>query len=317
MPASCRALQRHPELELLLVGQPKVLQRHLREQPERMQLVAASEVVAMDEPPARALRGKKDSSMRRALELVRDGTAAACVSAGNTGALVAKARYILKTVEGIDRPAIASAIPANGAQTYMLDLGANADCTAEQLVQFAVMGAGLAQSVFEIHRPSVALLNIGEESIKGTATIREADQLLRQSGLNYAGFIEGDEIMSGKVNVVVTDGFTGNIALKTMEGICFQLVEVVREELTRGPFRRALSGLLAPTRAAIRRRLDPRQYNGASLVGLRGSVIKSHGGADQVAFGYAIDEAILEAGHKASANIARCVAQQGPTREAV
>ena len=317
VPACLRALQRHPSLRLLLVGQPAVLEPYLASIPDRARLIAASEVVAMDEAPARALRGKKDSSMRKALELVRDGEAAACVSAGNTGALVAKARYILKTVDGIDRPAIASPIPATHGKTYMLDLGANADCNAEQLFQFAVMGSGLAQSVFEIPEPSIALLNIGEESIKGTATIQEADRLLRQASLNYIGFVEGDDIMSGKVNVVVTDGFTGNVALKTMEGICLQVAGVVREELSRGVVRRVLSGRWLGTRRAVSRRLDPRQYNGASLVGLRGSVIKSHGGADEVAFGYAIDEAILEAGHAVPEHIARRVAQLGMSREAV
>ncbi|MBT8144252.1 MAG: phosphate acyltransferase PlsX [Gammaproteobacteria bacterium] len=317
VPAALTALERHSQLEILLVGQPDVLHEHLDDLPARMQIVAATEVVAMDEPPAQALRGKRDSSMRNALELVRDGRAQACVSAGNTGALVAKSRYLLKMVDGIDRPAIASALPARGGKTCMLDLGANSDCSAQNLLQFAIMGSGLAQGVFGVEQPTVALLNIGSESIKGTSQIREADQLLRQTGLNYLGYIEGDGIMAGTANVVVTDGFTGNVALKTMEGACRELLSIVREEVQRGPLQRALSGLLGSGHSGLSRRFDPRRYNGASLLGLRGSVVKSHGGADELAFGYAIDEAILEAGGDLPQRIAQCVSQAAVTREAV
>lgn len=315
--ASMQALARNPELEIVLAGQVEAIEPHLGGSSQRVRLAAASEVVAMDEHPARALRGKKDSSMRRALELVRDGEAQACVSAGNTGALVAKSRYVLGKLEGIDRPAITVPIPARGARTCMLDLGANADCTPVQLQQFAIMGSVLAQCLFDIERPTVALLNIGEESIKGTSLIREANGLIAASGLNYIGYIEGDALMSGRANVVVTDGFTGNVALKTMEGVCMRVLEAVREEFSRGPLRRALSGLYAPVLSSLARRLDPRAYNGASLVGLPGNVIKSHGGADAVAFGHAIDIAVLEAHKGIPGKIARRLADAGSRQEAV
>lgn len=317
VPAACQALKRHPGLELVLTGQADAIGRHLPSCPPGLRVEPASEVVTMDDPPARALRGKKDSSMRRALELVRDGDAHACVSAGNTGALVAKSRYLLKTVDGIDRPAIAAIIPARGAQTCMLDLGANTDCSAAQLLQFAVMGTVLAQSLFELDSPRVALLNIGAEAIKGTALIREADELLRNSALEYIGYVEGDSLMTGDANVVVTDGFTGNVALKAMEGICNRLLNTAREEFSRGPLRRAMAFVYRPVLVSLEARLDPRRYNGASLVGLRGNVIKSHGGADQVAFGNAIDMAVLEASSGVPVEIGRRMAGVVNQQEAV
>lgn len=317
VPASVNALARNPDLEIVLAGKADAIGAHLGEIPARMRVVDAREVVAMDEHPARALRGKKDSSMRRALELVRDGAAHACVSAGNTGALVAKSRYLLRTVAGIDMPAITVTIPARGAHTCMLDLGATADCTATQLQQFAIMGSVLAQCLFELEAPKVALLNIGAESIKGTSLIREADALIAAAGLNYIGYIEGDALMSGAANVIVTDGFTGNVALKTMEGVCARVLEGVREEFSRGALRRALSGLYAPVLNSLARRLDPRAYNGASLVGLRGTVIKSHGGADAVAFGHAIDIAVLEAHKGLPRQIARRLEGAASRQEAI
>lgn len=318
VPAARRALQRYTDVQLILVGQPRVLRDLVgADVPDRLSFASASEVVAMDELPARALRGKKDSSMRKALELVRDGQAHACVSAGNTGALVAKSRYLLKTIDGIDRPAIVSTIPAHGGHACMLDLGANADCTAQHLLQFAIMGAGLAQGIFSDISPRVALLNIGEESIKGTAAIREADQLLRATGLNYIGFIEGDAIMSGSADVIVTDGFTGNVTLKTMEGVCSQIMQTINEEFSRGPARRLLRSLSAPVLRKLHQRFDPRRHNGASLVGLRGNVVKSHGGADELAFSIAIDQAVLEARGDVPARISRCLEASVTRQEAV
>ena len=318
VPAARRALGRHADLQLILVGQRSVLREQAGgELPSRISLAGASEVVAMDEPPASALRGKKDSSMRKALELVRDGQAHACVSAGNTGALVAKSRYLLKTIEGIDRPAIVSTIPARNGHACMLDLGANADCTAQHLLQFAIMGAGLAQGVFGAASPRVALLNIGEESIKGTAAIREADQLLRATALNYIGYIEGDAIMAGRADVIVTDGFTGNVALKTIEGVCLQINRTIREEFSHGVTSRMLAALCAPVLRALDRRLDPRRHNGASLVGLRGNVVKSHGRADEFAFANAIDQAVLEARGDVPATIARCLESTVSRQKAV
>lgn len=265
-----------------------------RDESDRLEIVDASQVVAMDEPAADALRKKKDSSMRVALNLVRDGNAQACISAGNTGALMATARYVLKTLPGIDRPAIISAIPARGGHTHMLDLGANAHCTAQQLVQFAVMGTVVAGDVHGLKSPRVGLLNIGTEEIKGNETIRLAGQLLAQSDLNYVGFVEGYDIMSGRVDVVVTDGFTGNIALKTMEGVARMLFDTAREQVRANWINRLGAVAAMPLFRSIRNRVDPRRYNGASLVGLNGIVIKSHGGADTVAFGNAIRTALVE-----------------------
>ncbi len=316
--AAHSALERHDDIRLILVGQKSALREHTGgDLPDRMSLLSASEVVAMDEPPARALRGKKDSSMRKALELVRDGEAHACVSAGNTGALVAKSRYLLKTIDGIDRPAIVSTIPSRDGHACMLDLGANADCTAQHLLQFAIMGAGLAQAIFSDASPRVALLNIGEESIKGTAAIREADQLLRATSLNYIGYIEGDAIMAGRADVIVTDGFTGNVALKTMEGACAQIIRTINSEFASSPWRRLLAAMCSPVLKALDRRLDPRRYNGASLLGLRGNVVKSHGGADELAFANAIDQAVLEARGDVPVRIARCLAGAVTRQEAV
>jgi len=285
--AAIRLVGRRAELEPLTRGLA-------RDESDRLDIVDASQVVAMGEPAADALRKKKDSSMRVALNLVRDGSAQACISAGNTGALMATARYVLKTLPGIDRPAIISAIPARGGHTHMLDLGANAHCTVQQLVQFAVMGTVVAGDVHGLESPRVGLLNIGTEEIKGNETIRLAGQLLAQSDLNYVGFVEGYDIMSGRVDVVVTDGFTGNIALKTMEGVARMLFETAREQVQANWINRLGAVAAMPLFRSIRNRVDPRRYNGASLVGLNGIVIKSHGGADTVAFGNAIRTALVE-----------------------
>jgi glycerol-3-phosphate acyltransferase PlsX len=283
-------------LRLLIVGRGDVLRPLVAgADPARCTVVEASEVVGMDERPQDALRRKKDSSMRVALNLVKQGEAAACVSAGNTGALLATARFVLGMVPGIDRPAIVSAVPAAHGRTVMLDLGANPDCSAEQLVQFAVMGAVIASDLHGVERPRVGLLNIGEEDIKGTEELREAHRRLAATPINYLGFVEGNVIFSGEVDVVVTDGFSGNVALKTMEGLARFIGSAMREEFTASPLRKLGALAAGPALRGLKRRLDPSAYNGASMVGLAGVVIKSHGGADRAAFASAVRVAIVEA----------------------
>jgi glycerol-3-phosphate acyltransferase PlsX len=298
VPACLELLSSDPVASLLLVGQPEQILPLLSEAPgtvrARTEVVEASQVVAMDDPPGDALRRKKDSSMRVALNLVKDGRAQAVVSAGNTGALMAISRFVLKTLPGIDRPAIISAIPALGGHTHMLDLGANADCTAEQLVQFAVMGTVVASDIHDIEHPTVGLLNIGTEEIKGSDTLRLAGRMLTQSQLRYVGFVEGHDIMSGTVDVVVTDGFTGNVSLKTMEGAVRMLFETTRGELHDSWLGRMAVLAARPLIRSLQARLDPRLYNGASLVGLQGIVIKSHGSADSFAFQNALRTALVE-----------------------
>ena len=301
VPGALRALDARPDLDLLLVGDERQLRERIEQagglpqlEGGRLRLRHASEVVAMDELPSRALRMKKDSSMRVAIDLVKQGEAQACVSAGNTGALMATARYVLKTLPGIDRPAILTAIPSIKGHTRVLDLGANVDSSAEHLFQFAVMGSVLASAVDGLEAPRIALLNIGEEEIKGNDQVKEANRLLSASSLNYIGYVEGDDIFSGEVDVVVCDGFVGNVSLKTMEGVAKMIAHFMKEEFTRNPLTR-LAGLVAlPVLRAFRRRVDPRRYNGASLLGLRGIVIKSHGGADGLALANAIDVAVDE-----------------------
>jgi glycerol-3-phosphate acyltransferase PlsX len=300
VPAALATLERDDSVSLTLVGLPETLDRAKAEAKDRygsrLGFKVATEVVTMDEPPADALRRKKDSSLRVALELVKNGEADACVSSGNTGALMATARYVLKMLPGIDRPAIISAVPGLEGPTYMLDLGANVGCTAQQLLQFALMGSVVAGDMLEIARPRVGLLNIGLEDIKGNEVVREAGELLAANkGLNYVGFVEGDGIFHADVDVVVSDGFVGNVALKTMEGVARLISSFLREEFHRN-FVRGMQGLVAKSALeALRGRLDPRRYNGASLVGLNGVVIKSHGSADQLAFETAVKTAIVEA----------------------
>jgi glycerol-3-phosphate acyltransferase PlsX len=296
VPAALDVLAVTPDLHLVLVGRGDTVRPLVGiPLPARCSIVEASEVVGMDERPQDALRRKKDSSMRVALNLVKKGEAAACVSAGNTGALLATARFVLGMIPGIDRPAIVSAVPAAHGHTVMLDLGANPDCTADNLVQFAVMGSVIATDLHGIDRPRVGLLNIGEEDIKGTEEVREAHRRLAAAPINYAGFVEGDDIFSGNVDVVVTDGFAGNVALKTMEGLAHFIGKVMREEFTRSPLRKIGGIAAAPSLKALKTRLDPSAYNGASMVGLAGVVIKSHGGASRTAFASAVRVAITEA----------------------
>jgi glycerol-3-phosphate acyltransferase PlsX len=310
VPAALDVLAATPDLRLTLVGRGEVLRPLIGGRiPERCSLVEAAEVVGMDERPQDALRRKKNSSMRVAVNLVEKGEAAACVSAGNTGALLATARFVLGMIPGIDRPAIVSAVPAAHGHTVMLDLGANPDCTAEHLVQFAVMGSIIAADLHGVQRPRIGLLNIGEEDIKGTEEIRDAHRRLAATPLNYCGFVEGDAIFSGKVDVVVTDGFTGNVALKTMEGVARFIGQVMREEFTRSPVRKAGGLAAGPALKALKVRLDPGAYNGASMVGLAGVVIKSHGGAHRQAFANAIRVALTEARKGVPAQIADLMAQ--------
>ena len=286
------------DLKLVLVGDQlaleKELSRHRGSWSDVLRCHHASQQVAMDELPSQALRGKKDSSMRVALDLVKDGTAQACVSAGNTGALMATARFVLKTLPGIDRPAIVSALPSVSGRTHVLDLGANVDTSARHLLEFAVMGSVLATAGDDMGEPSVALLNIGAEEIKGNDQVKEAAALLSASSLNYVGFVEGDDIFRGTADVVVCDGFVGNVALKSSEGVAKMIGTFMREEFQRTFLTRAAYVMASPVLNALRRRMDPRRYNGASFVGLRGIVIKSHGSADVFAFTNAISEAVAE-----------------------
>lgn len=299
VPAAVEWSRRDPACRFILVGPENPLREQLQRcgagNDPRLAVHHASEVVAMDEPPAAALRGKKDSSMRVAIDLVKSGEAQACVSAGNTGALMAISRFVLKTLPGIDRPAIATMLPTLKGHTHILDLGANVDCSAEHLLQFAVMGSALVASVEHKPRPSVGLLNIGEEDIKGNDTVKQAAELLRASGLNFHGNVEGDDIYKGTTDVVVCDGFVGNVALKTSEGLAQMLGTYLREEFGRNLLTRAAALVAMPVLKSFKRRLDHRRYNGASLLGLRGIVIKSHGSADAYAFRHAIQHAVDEA----------------------
>ena len=289
--AACRRfLDREPEARLLLVGQPEALAAW--DHP-RGRVVGATEVVAMDDPVEVALRRKKDSSMRVAIQQVKDGSAQAAVSAGNTGALMALARYLLKTVEGIDRPAIAYPLPnAKGGATTVLDLGANVDCTEQHLLQFAVMGSALVSALKHVDAPSVGLLNIGEEVIKGSEVIKRAGELLRSAAasgdLNFHGNVEGNDIFKGTTDIVVCDGFVGNVALKTSEGLASMIGGFLKEEFSRNPLTKLAALIALPVLTAFKNRVDYRRYNGAALLGLRGLVFKSHGSADAFAFEQAL-----------------------------
>lgn len=298
VPAAFRVLDEHPELQLIMVGNQRVLEqefaRYPSANPDRISITHASQQVRMDELPSQALRNKKDSSMRIAIDLVKRGDAHACVSAGNTGALMATARFVLKTLPGIDRPAIIAALPSVTGHTHVLDLGANVESTPQQLFQFAVMGSVLVSAVDNIPRPTVGLLNIGQEEMKGNESVKEAAQLLAASDIHYVGFVEGDDIYRGTANVVVCDGFVGNVALKSSEGVASMIGQFIRQEFRRSTWTRAVGLIALPVLRSLRMRIDPREYNGASFVGLRGIVIKSHGGADVIAFSRAISEAIAE-----------------------
>lgn len=298
VPSAVDFLHRNPKTNIVLVGLLDAIEAELSTlnvaPNSRLRLHAASEVVNMDDSPLLALRSKKDSSMRIVINLVKNGTAQACVSAGNTGALIATSRFVLKTLPGIDRPALAVELPTINGHTYILDLGANVDCSPEHLLQFGVMGTTLVSSIESKDRPSIGLLNIGKEPIKGNETVKQAAELLRASGLNFYGNIEGDDVYKGTTDVVVCDGFVGNVALKTSEGLAQMGGTYLREEFGRNLLTK-LAGLIAlPVIKSFNRRLDHRRYNGASLLGLCGIVIKSHGSADSYAFGFAIKRAVEE-----------------------
>ncbi|HYL23387.1 MAG TPA: phosphate acyltransferase PlsX [Burkholderiales bacterium] len=314
VPAALEFQARVADADIVLVGVRDAVESELRAHGARpgvrLRVHAATEVVGMDEPPALALRYKKDSSMRVAVNLVKNGEAHACVSAGNTGALMAVSRFVLKTIPGIDRPAIATVLPnMKGGFTYVLDLGANVDCTPEQLMQFGVMGAMLVAAVEHRERPTVGLLNIGVEDIKGNETVKRAAELLRASGLNFYGNVEGDDIYKGTTDVVVCDGFVGNALLKASEGVARMIVSFLREEFRRSAWNRFSALLATPVIDALRVRMDPAKYNGASLLGLRGIVIKSHGAADRRAFGYALERALDEVRNNVPQRIAGRMAE--------
>ncbi|MDT4329845.1 phosphate acyltransferase PlsX [Methylomonas sp. MED-D] len=300
IPASLVCLRKNPKLNLILVGDETLLKDKLgsalTEFAGRLSIEHASQVVEMDEPPQKALKNKKDSSMRVAINLVQEGRADACVSAGNTGALMATARFVLKMIPGIDRPAIISTLPSTFGHTHVLDLGANVDSSAEHLYQFAVMGEEVVKAVENIERPRVGLLNIGEEDMKGNEQVKAAAKLLENSELNYIGYVEGNSINAGhtKVDLIVTDGFVGNVALKSIEGAAKMISSKLKDSFSQNWLTK-LAGLVAyPVLKRFKDSIDPRLYNGASFIGLRGLVIKSHGGADALAFETAIHLAEVE-----------------------
>lgn len=299
VPAALSILKKHENLTLILVGKEDVIKQELQKNNaanhERIKIVHAPEVVEMHEAPSHALRNKKESSMRLAIEQVRDGHAAACVSAGNTGALMATSRFILKMLPGMDRPAICTILPGmDGKHSHVLDLGANVDSSSEQLFQFAVMGAQLTSAVENKDNPSVALLNVGEEEIKGNDRVKQAATLLEESHLNYVGYVEGTDLYTGKVDVIVCDGFVGNIALKASEGLAVFLKHHATEQFKSTLYSKFAAMVALPVLKSLKKKIDPKNYNGASLLGLRGIVIKSHGSADRISFATAIEEAIIE-----------------------
>jgi glycerol-3-phosphate acyltransferase PlsX len=298
VPAALNFLKSNSDVDVVLVGLRDAIEAELKARGARsgprLRVHHASEVVLMDESPALALRNKKDSSVRVAVELVKNGEAHACVSAGNTGALMAISRFVLKMLPGIDRPAIIAALPSMRGSTYVLDLGANVDCAAEHLLQFAIMGATLVAAVEHKDRPSVGLLNIGEEDIKGNEVVKRASELLRESELNFIGNIEGDGIYKGEADVVVCDGFVGNVMLKASEGMVQMVRSFIRQEFMRSVLARLAGVIVMPVLYAFRKRLDPRRFNGATLLGLKGIVVKSHGSADVFGFERAIERAMEE-----------------------
>ncbi|MCK6407378.1 MAG: phosphate acyltransferase PlsX [Rhodocyclaceae bacterium] len=314
VPAALAALQRHPELSVILVGLEDQLRLLLpNDAGGRIAMRHASEIVGMDESPALAMRSKKDSSMRVAVNLVKSGEADASVSAGNTGALMAISRFVLKTLPGIDRPAICTTLPTTTGHTHVLDLGANVDSGPEHLLQFGIMGAMLVAAVEHKERPTVGLLNIGEEEIKGNEVVKRAAELLRDSGLNFIGNIEGDGVYKGEADVVVCDGFVGNVALKISEGLAQMLATFLRQAFKKNIFTRLAALAALPVLNAFKARADHRRYNGACLLGLKGVVVKSHGSADEFAFTNAITVAYETAANDVLARITERMAQLHPT----
>lgn len=312
VPAAVEMLARRAEISLVLVGDEAAIEQELSHHGnvarDRLVIQHTTQQVDMDELPSQALRGKKDSSMRVAVDLVKRGEASACVSAGNTGALMAIGRFVLKTIEGIDRPAIIAALPCPTGHVHLLDVGANVDSGPQQLAQFAMMGSVLVEAVDSVKQPRIGLLNIGEEEIKGNGRVRETAQLLSGMDLNYIGYVEGDGVYRDEADVIVCDGFVGNVALKTTEGVAWMIAQFLREEFNRSVLTR-LAGLVAmPVLRSLRSRIDPREYNGATLIGLRGIVVKSHGGADVVAFRHAIEMALAETRKNVPARIGSLIA---------
>ena len=320
VPAAIAAITADPHLKINLVGEQDTLQSTLQqeskqlsvEQVERISIQHASEIVEMTDSPALALKNKKDSSMRVAINLVKQEQANAAISAGNTGALMATARFVLKMLPGIERPAICTAMPTEHGSVHMLDLGANVDCTPEMLLQFAYMGSELCSVTKKIDQPRIALLNVGSEEIKGSAKVKATAELLSQSTLNYTGYIEGDEIFTDKTDVIVCDGFEGNIALKTSEGVAHLITTIAKEEFHKNWLSKLIALLSFTVLKGIKKRLDPREYNGATLTGLRGVVVKSHGGADAVSFLAAIKVAAEEARLNLPERIAKIIPNDEP-----
>jgi len=311
IPAAVHVVKKFKGIHIILVGDEQRLRdcanTHSINLDKHFKIQHASEVVEMHDDPASAVRKKKDSSMRVAINLVKEGRAQAVVSAGNTGALMATAKFVLKTIPGIDRPAICTTIPSYGGHTHMLDLGANVDSGAEHLFQFAIMGSVLSEAVDNIDKPKVGLLNIGSEDSKGNAQVKAANSYLKNGPFNYIGYVEGDDIYTAKVDVVVCDGFVGNVSLKTMEGVAKMIATMMREEFQRTPLS-MLAGLIAkPVLNRFKKRVDPRMYNGASMLGLNGIVIKSHGGADVLSYANAIEIALLEVKKSVPDHIRECM----------
>lgn len=311
VPAAVNAIKRHPNLQLILVGRQDELSHWLKKyhviNHAQISVRQAKDVVEMDESPSSALRYKKDSSMRVAINLVKEGKASACVSAGNTGALMATARFVLKTLPGIDRPAIIAELPTISGKTRVLDLGANVDSCAEHLFQFAVMGSVLASALDNNDRPRVGLLNIGEEEIKGNDQVKRTAHLLAEHDwINYIGYVEGDDIYKGSADVIVCDGFVGNVALKSSEGLAQLIGHYMRKAFEQNWMTKTAAFLSWPVLRMIKKRIDPSRYNGASMLGLNGIVVKSHGSADIRAFSYAIEEAIMEV----KMNVPQLIGQQ-------
>lgn len=318
VPAALELVRKHDDVHAILVGLEDNIRSHLHGNlPPRLSLRHASEVVGMDESPALAIRNKKNSSMRVALDLVKNGEADACVSAGNTGALMAISRFVLKTLPGIDRPAICAILPTISGHVHVLDLGANVDCSPEHLLQFGIMGASLVGALEHNDRPTVGILNIGEEDIKGNDVVKRAAELLKDSGLNFVGNVEGDGLYKGEADVVVCDGFVGNVALKTSEGLAQMLATFLRQEFGRNPLTKAAAVIALPVLKRFKQRVDHRRYNGASLIGLRGIVLKSHGSADAFSFCNALERAADTVRSGVLTRISERIAQQHPVQETI
>ncbi len=316
VPAALDFVRKHEDVRAILVGlEEKIRPFLVHAGDSRVSVHHASEVVAMDESPALAIRSKKDSSMRVAIDLVKNGEADACVSAGNTGALMAISRFVLKMLPGIDRPAICAVLPTVNGHVHVLDLGANVDCSPEHLLQFGIMGASLVAAIEHKDRPTVGLLNIGEEDIKGNDVVKRAAELLKDSGLNFIGNVEGDGLYKGEAEVIVCDGFVGNVALKASEGLAQMLATFLRQEFSRNLLTKLAALVAIPVLKHFKRRVDHRRYNGASLLGLKGIVVKSHGSADIFSFANALERAAETVRSGVLARITERVAQQQTVQE--